>query len=610
MNLRVLIVAFVFLPALVQAQYQEIVDPKAKLNIESILPENYVRLPRVSPDGQHMLYVKETEGASALMYSPVLDTQKAINLLDATGECFQQIFWIDNASFVFEADLSDDGSYEVYRGDVKEPQMPKLLSTDGLDARITEVKKSTPARVAFAQKNISTSFYDLYVYDETNQTTQVVIGNPGNLSNLTIDLITGKRVGISQFKGGMELLASNASGGSLEPGYTPQKGEQVIPLRFGPDESGLYALSNVNRNYFALVLLDPFSGKEIETVYENPQADVIDVEFSPTRGNPLWCSYFLNRNINYVGLNPGMKTLIERIGPLAQSSFILENCDDLELTFAIKKTSPFGMPSYAIVNLGNTSIADPFVVAEAKFGRELITKTLPFDFTASDGTEIKAVLNTPKKTNFSPLVIILGDSRSDLTDIQMEPLVQMLCARNKAVLRLSLPGSYGFGKSYLQSAAQLTPEFMEELLTSAQARIKKEMGIETQSTYLLVSGESIPVALKMLESGTKSFRSISILNCAESIDATYETSRNNQWTPFGQYLSAQKNNTEVKAEKKEIKTTGTVPVLLLGLYKDPSFIELTEQLTPKASASTTIPFYLKRTDKLQFIRTQLDFLDK
>ena len=57
----------------------------------------------------------------------------------------------------------------------------------------------------------------------------------------------------------------------------------VIPLFFTFDNKYIYAASNLNRDKTAIVKFDVKNGKELELLYEHPEVDVSDLNYSKKR---------------------------------------------------------------------------------------------------------------------------------------------------------------------------------------------------------------------------------------------------------------------------------------------------------------------------------------
>jgi len=554
------------------AQYEGTIDAKAKFPFTALLPEQYIRNPRISADGSQVLFIQETGTESHISLTATTAANGGKALVSYPSECIDQLEWLDDTRFIISVDENHDGNFDIIQCTTENPEKKTRIS-NGQDSRIVSMFKETPRAFSYVQFNPSTSTYDLiYFVPDKNLTTTILSELPTEASHLICDPSGKKALFSTQGKEGQELFYKNIYTGEVLMVTKTNGTDRVLPIRFSQNGESVYALSNLNREVFALVEIDLTSGKEITVVSKNSLTDIKNIGFSSLNGAPLYSTSLTNGVLKGEGYTPTLSNLFNTGAPIVGSNFEIESFSENEKIFILRKINITSTYQYIVFDATNKTKLEPFGAPSTSLPKDVIAKTSLFHFTLADGTAVNGFINLPKGSTSSPMVVLLNEYNHDFTDNQLCPEVQNLCQQNRAVLRISIPSTIGMGKSYLNSESILNEKWFIEMIDAASARLKTEFNFVPQSLSLYTGTYSTPYALNEIISKSKLFRTTVIQNIPNWIDHNGICYREYLWNAYGQCSLFMVRLQEIYGKNAD-KAFSSEPLIIEGPTKnDQNFI--------------------------------------
>ena len=123
-------------------------------------------------------------------------------------------------------------------------------------------------------------YFDVYKLNINTGERKLFIQNPGNIvqwisdDNGNINLAVGSD-GVNE-----TIYFRSDNKEKFKPVITNNFKSSLAPFGFTNQANHIYALSNINRDKLALVDFDCKLGKEAKVIYENADADILDVVYS------------------------------------------------------------------------------------------------------------------------------------------------------------------------------------------------------------------------------------------------------------------------------------------------------------------------------------------
>jgi dienelactone hydrolase/Tol biopolymer transport system component len=255
-----------------------------------------------------------------------------------------------------------------------------------------------------------------------------------------------ERVLVIRLNGNLDGDLLLVSRNGEQTNLTPHEGEQwVLGATFTPDGTGVRVLSNLDREFVALVHIDLQSGER--TIVYQDEWDVEHFKVSPD-------GRFIALSVNVAG---GSRPMLIR----ADGSYV-----PLDLDVPRGVIDQFSWaPDASCVVFGFSTTEDPSVIMVAELdgstrivanaGQErarprTVTPEL-IHYTTWDGREIPAFFFRPEDEGPFPVLIDVHggpESQRRLNFTPSGPILQYFASLGMGVLSLNVRGSTGYGKAY------------------------------------------------------------------------------------------------------------------------------------------------------------------
>ncbi len=279
-----------------------------------------------------------------------------------------------------------------------------------------------------------------------------MVKNPGNISSWFADQEGKVRLAIASDGVTETLLYRAKEEQPFKKVFENSFKTTVRPLRFLKNRSdSIYALSNINRDKLALVIIDLKAGKEVKTLYAHPDVDIDNVRFT-SDGEPAYVDYDTWKPERYY-FNKGIEKIHRQLRERLNGYWIrVVDRNDSTARYVIRTYADNDPGAIYIFNL-----KDDLVVKLADVNPSLNGKALSnmeaIQYYTKDGVQINGYLTLPshKKRQHLPLIVIPHNGPTAKNTWGYNDEVQFFASRGFAVFQPNYRGSTGYGKKFWAS---------------------------------------------------------------------------------------------------------------------------------------------------------------
>jgi len=317
--------------------------------------------------------------------------------------------------------------------------------------------------------------------------------------------------------------------------------EYAAPVFFDENNKYVYAVSNIGRDTYAAVLMDPATGKELKVIYDNGNVD-IDNMLLWKPGVLGMVSYYTDK-LQFEFFNDEMKAWYNDIASLFDDDYtvsITSASDDMDINI-VSVFSDVDLGGTYLVNRKDRSVKQ-LDDRNGNINPAHMAPMQPVEYKARDGLTIPGYLTLPVGVEPKNLpLVVIPHGGPWLRDIWgFDPEAQFLANRGYAVLQPNFRGSTGYGRKFLQASYGQWGLAMQDDITDGVLWLIEEgiadpdrVGIYGASYggYAALAGAAFTPDLY---AATISYVGISnIFNFIESIPAWWESQRELLYTRIG-----------------------------------------------------------------------------
>src|ERR1700736_269931 len=455
--------------------------PPEKMPVQSFFGNPDRCAYRISPDGKTLSFLKEWNGHLNIVVQPMSggeahrltsETVEDVERAPETTAQFDSIrrvtsqterdippdyFWKGNRYIVFRKDNHGDENFHFYRVDVTNkdptPDPEDLTPFPGVRAAlIDDLDGISDSDILIYLNRRDPNVFDAcrvnIVHPDSNKIDIVAKNTFGALGWVT-DHAGCIRAAITR-DGTKTTLRTRADEKSeFKPLCTTEFTELIYPQGYTSDNKSLYAISNIDRDKAALVVIDPETAHEIgDPLYVDPGFDLAKLEFSKKRKVPTYVAY-LTWKIERKFFDDETKELFNKLSKAFPGYLVsLTAHDEAEKKFIVATASdrtPGAQYLYDSDKNRLKKLAD--IAPSLKEGNLAKMKAVQY---LSEGTTIHGYLTLPlgRGTKNLPVVILPHGGPWYRDSWGYNPDVQFLANRGYAVLQMNFRGSLGYGKYF------------------------------------------------------------------------------------------------------------------------------------------------------------------
>jgi len=378
--------------------------------------------------------------------------------------------WGGNASIFFLKDQNRDENFHLYRVNINEGDPLDL--TPFLKVRVDwwDDDRWNNGKFFFAMNKRSSELQDLYSYDIKLDKMEMVYQNPGQsqLMGIKRDNLGVLRILIVSNGLNQQFLYRESGENNFRPIFETNFKDRIYPLNFDANNKGLYVSSNIGRDKFEILKIDPTTGKELETIYKNPDYDVNEFYYSFVRNKPVYVG-FTDQKYRRVILDSSVVKSMNYTQELFPGLEIrLVDMDSSESHFILRIFNDRNLGYYYLYNKEENSmkkLADisPWILEDQ------MSSMKPIQIKSRDGLVLNGYVSIPVGSDGKNLPLIVqvhpGPFSRNVWTFDRE--TQFFNSRGYAVLQINYRGSSGYGKKFFESGFREWGRKIQDDITDA-----------------------------------------------------------------------------------------------------------------------------------------------
>lgn len=404
---------------------------------------------KISPDGKHISYAAPwNQRMNIFIREFGQDSTKQITF-EAERDIADYI-WANDSRILYVKDEEGNEDYKLFGVDITGENLKCLTCFPGVKTFLIDDLEENPTEVIIGLNKRNPQLFDPYRLNIETGKMELLAKNPGNIVGWLTDHSGRLRIAYAVSGGAdVSILFRDNEDQEFRNMLTISWRDNFDPLFFTFDNKHIYASSNLGRDKKEIVIFDPQTGEEIESVYKNSGVDVSDLSYSRKRKTILAASYITDKR-NYHFFDEEAKNRFETIqNKLPDYEITITSSDKEEQKFIVRTYSDRSRGGYYVFDQSTetlTKIAD----ISPWLNEDELAEMKPIHYTSRDGIIIHGYLTMPKGRISKNLPVVINPHGGPwLRDNWgFNPEVQFLANRGYAVLQMNFRGSTGYGKEF------------------------------------------------------------------------------------------------------------------------------------------------------------------
>jgi dipeptidyl aminopeptidase/acylaminoacyl peptidase len=429
---------------------------------------------QISPNGQYLAYLASWDGRLNVWVKKIGEETPRRITAD-TARDIRSFTWTTDDRIVYAQDTGGDENFKLFSVKRDGTDLINLTPWDGVRAEVVDVPYNDPQHIIIMHNKRNKQDFDAFRLDVATGKSELLVQNSGNVEGYLADHHGVIRLE-TQTDGVNSKLLYRAS--AKEPFKTVIETnfrESVSPQFFTFDDKHLIATSNIGRDKAALVEIDPATGKEIRTLYENPEVDVEGALASEAR-KQITGAVFVTDKRHYVFFDKtreALQTTLEAKLPGVEVD--VAGTDHKEDRWLVKTAGDRGRGDYYLYDDKGSQLTHLAAVAPWLKADELAAME-PVTYAARDGLMIHGYLTLPVGVEAKNLPMIVNPHGGPWArdNWGFDPEVQLLANRGYAVLQMNFRGSTGYGRKFWEASfGQWGRTMQDDITDGVQEMIKR-----------------------------------------------------------------------------------------------------------------------------------------
>ena len=410
--------------------------------------------PRISPDGTKLAYIAPSKEGVLNVWVKTVGKDDDQMVTKDTHRGIRSQFWAeDGKHLLYIQDVGGDENWHVYAVDLAAQVTRDLTPFQGIRAQGIMTDKKFPNEILVGLNLRDRQAFDQYRVDLTTGAVVMDTQNPGDV----LGWVTDPEF---QIRG---AVASNPTDASTilrvrDTKAAPWReiaswpfGEDGGPVDFTADGKALLVQTTMGSDTSRLVKMDAATGKELETIAQNPKSDLGSVLIQPDR-HVVQAVEFEYLKPEWTVMDPSIKADFEALAKVHPGVFYVNDRDREDKRWVVLYSVEDGPAAFYLYNR-DAKKADFLFVTRPELEKYTLAKTEPVVIKSRDGMDLVSYLTLPVglEPKNLPLVLNVHGGPWGRDSFGFNPENQWLANRGYAVLQVNFRASTGFGKKFLNA---------------------------------------------------------------------------------------------------------------------------------------------------------------
>jgi dipeptidyl aminopeptidase/acylaminoacyl peptidase len=437
------------------------------MNIQPMMAQNQILLEdffknpeksgyQISPDGKYFSYQAPYENRMNIFVQQI-GKDKATRLTSETDRDIAGYYWANDNRILYLKDNGGDENFALYGVDKNGKNQKCLTCFDGVRTQIIDDLHDIPDEMIIGMNKRNPQIFDPYRLNINSGEMTMLAENPGNIQGWMTDHDGKLRIAMAIVDGvNTQLLYRDTEDEEFQPTLTTNFKESVSPQFFDFNNKNVYATSNLGRDKAVVVIFDPKTGKEVETLYENDTYDVSDVSYSRKRKVLTAASYISWKRERHF-FDDQMADIFKKLNSKLEGYEIaISGANDNEDMYIVRTYSDKSLGAYYLYDVKKDALTKIHEVSPW-IDEKQMANTYPIEYTARDGMVIPGYLTlpnglSPETAKNLPMVVNPHGGPWARDNWGWNPEIQFLANRGFGVLQMNFRGSTGYGREFMEKS--------------------------------------------------------------------------------------------------------------------------------------------------------------
>ena len=449
---------------------QQNTDEMATTNVREIPIEDFFKNPektsyKISPNGDYYSYMAPYEKRMNVFVQKI-GSDSVIRITSETDRDIAGYGWANEGRIIYLKDNGGDENYKLYAVNLDGSNSKCLTDFDGVRTEFIDRLEDIPSEVIVGLNKRDKRVFDPYRLNiETGELTMLA-ENPGTISDWLTDHEGKLRLAVETDGVNTSILYRTTEKDEFKKVLTTNFKEKLNPLFFTFDNKNLYASSNLGRDKSVIVIFDPETGKETDTLFSNEEVDVDYLSYSKKR-KVLTTATYITDKVQKHFFDEDMKKIFNRLQTeLTGYEVGIASSNKAENKFIVKTSNDRTRGTYYFYDLESDKLEKIHDISPWLKEEEL-AEMKPVKYQSRDGKTIHGYLTLPLGKEAKNLPVVVnphgGPWVRDVWGFNSE--VQMLANKGFAVLQMNYRGSTGYGKEFWEISFKQWGRTMQDDIT-------------------------------------------------------------------------------------------------------------------------------------------------
>ncbi|MDP4196983.1 MAG: S9 family peptidase [Bacteroidota bacterium] len=407
---------------------------------------------KISPDAKYLAYFDTVNGHSNIFVKKI-GQQDFIQLTnDPVG--INSFIWGNSDFILYKQDNNGDENYRIYRLNIYTKEIKCLTEGEKIRCDILGPYAQSKDAVIITANMRNPRLLEPYSLNFLTGEMKLLCENPGGLRGWVAD-----NAGIIRIAQAGKLLYRKDEKSEFREILTIGSDEIFDPRFFNKDNNHVFAYSNIGRDRIAIVEFDLDKGKEVRTLFENPEYDAFGDDerdqftYSLRKQELLYARYTTEKRHLFFfdkQLEKIYSKLKKKLGRSYEIDFASYS-DDLS-RFVIRLSSDrlqgknyyYDNKSGSLELLGSES---PWLIEDK------MAEMMPVSYKSRDGLTIHGYLTLPKGADPKGLPVIVHPHAGPQwrNSWIFDKTTQFFANHGYAVFEMNFRGSTGYGRKFMKA---------------------------------------------------------------------------------------------------------------------------------------------------------------
>jgi dipeptidyl aminopeptidase/acylaminoacyl peptidase len=424
---------------------------------------------QLSPDGNFYAFLAPYKHRLNVFVQEV-GKDSAVQLTSDTARDITDFFWGNNDRILYLKDSGGDENFKLFGVNKDGSNLKGLTDFDKVRTTVIDDLPDFDEYVIVEMNKRTPEVFDPYRLNINTGELTLLAENPGNIQSWITDHDGKLRLAIA-IEGGVNtsILFRETEQDKFKTVLTTSFKETLAPQFFTFDNKNIYASSNLGRDKSAIVEFDPRTGKEIKTLYENPEYDVDLLYYSRIRKVLTSARYTSWKRERYFFDKETEELIGKLTKELGNQSFEISSTNKAEDKLIVRTYTDKSLGAYYYYDK-NTSSLGKITDVSPWLDENEMGNQIPVSYQSRDGLKINAYLTLPKGYTLDnaknlPVVVNPHGGPWARDEWGYNPEVQFLANRGYAVFQMNFRGSTGYGRQFWEASFKQWGKTMQNDIT-------------------------------------------------------------------------------------------------------------------------------------------------